>query len=248
LIALGFKWYSSMRRAEERSALLYRLLSNAEAKERLYRSLAEVRDEIVPEEGSPLEGSPSFARLDGTDLRDATISVGGMAFPRACFNECDLRDATLEGDEGSFQGAQFDNANLANVELTGGGSAFQVASFAGADLSGATLTSSGSSFQGATFAGADLSGAVITCNHASFQEVSLEGAKLIGARVASSGTSFGGVHIDGAQFQGADLSMVDRYSLDGCHFKTPPEYDEKTRFPAGFDPVHQRWTLVTGGD
>ena len=248
LIALALGWYSSMRSARERFARLYRSLSGAEAKLRLCQSHAQVRDEVGPKEGRPSKGLLSFAKLDGAKLRDATISVKGMAFPRACFNDCDLRNATLEADGGAFQGAQFDNADLANVKLTGGGSSFQVASFAGADLSGATLTGGGASFQAASFAGADLSGAVLTGSGTSFQGASLEGAKLIGARVVCSEVSFGGVHIDGVQFQGADLSMIDRSSLESCYFKTPPNYDEKTRFPPGFDPVRQHWTRVMSKD
>ncbi len=248
LIALAFGWYSSMRSAEERIARLSKRLLGAEARLTLSQAHAQIRDEDGPKDGRPSNRSFSFAKLDGAKLRDATIAVRGNAFQRARFNDCDLQDATLEADGAAFSGAQFDNGNLANVKLTGGGSSFQVASFAGADLSGATLTADGASFQAASFAGADLSGAVLTCNGASFQGASLEGAKLIGARVVSTVPSFGGVHIDGVQFQGADLSMIDRSSLESCYFETPPNYDEKTRFPDGFDPVGQQWARVMSKD
>jgi len=234
-----------MRSAEERIARLSKRLQGAEDRLRLSEAHAQIRPEAGPKDDRPSNGFVSFAKLDRAKLRDATISVKGNAFQRARFNDCDLQDATLEADGAAFSGAQFDNANLANVKLTGGGCSFQVASFAGADLSGATLTASLASFQVASFAGADLSGAVIRCNGCSFQGASLEGAKLIGARLLCTLPSFGGAHIDGVQFQGADLSKVDRSSLESCYFQTPPKYDEKTRFPAGFDPVRQHWTRVT---
>jgi uncharacterized protein YjbI with pentapeptide repeats len=221
LIALAFGWYLSERRADERIARLFARVNYAEAELQWSKSRNKTWSRDRSERKRPPNGVLSLAQLDGLNLRDASIVGGAGAFQRTSFNECDLENASLRGDGGAFQFARFDHANLVNIKLTGGGSSFQLASFVNADLSGAVLTGGAASFQGATF----------------------ERAKLIGTQVLCSGSSFQLVNIDGAQFQGADLSMLDGHSLESCYFKTPPKYDERTRFPAGFDPAGQFWTL-----
>lgn len=219
LAALACGWYSSLQRQSTKVSQLAAELAYAQAE--LARSLSS-----APSPKWTLAGNAShsdrvlwLAKLDGTNLRATQIQSGDSAFQFTLFADCDLRGATLVGEAAAFQGARFDRAKLAKATLTGGNAAFQHASFAHADLSGAVLTGGASAFQGA----------------------SLEGAKLVGAQVKCSGPSFQGVNIDGTQFQGADLSSLDRDSLASCFFKTPPRYDEKTRFPAGFDPAAHDW-------
>ena len=61
---------------------------------------------------------------------------------------------------------------------------------------------------------------------------------MVGARLSG---SFQGANISGARLEGADLSAVDSDDLAICNFDKPPTYDEKTKFPSGFDPVEQFW-------
>jgi uncharacterized protein YjbI with pentapeptide repeats len=218
VIALAFGWYSSAQHADITIARLSSRLSYAETELDLLIQRAAFRHSAKRLDSSP-NGQPPLTDMDGVNLSGTSIIGADSAFQRSCFDNGDLRYATLKGDASSFQGAQFNNAMLAGARLTGGVASFQLASFENADLSGAILAGGGSSFQGASVAG----------------------AKLIGAQIVCSRTSFQGVNIDGAQFQGADLSALERQSLEGCHFKTPPTYDEKTRFPAEFDPVAQLW-------
>lgn len=64
----------------------------------------------------------------------------------------------------------------------------------------------------------------------------------MGAKFERRGLSLEVLRIDGAQFQGADLSQVDAAVLANWTFQRPPVYDDRTRFPAGFDPAARRWT------
>jgi hypothetical protein len=193
---------------------------NDELLQRLWRAQSEIslqnsRTALyeTPKNQAFGEGGLSLACLDGANLRG--MSISGGSFQRASFKKSDLRGTTLVGGGSSFQGAQFDNANLAKATLTGEDASFQLASFVGADLTGAVLMGS---FQGASF----------------------QGAKLIGARVVA---HFQAVNIDQAQFQQADLSRIDPRALESCYFDTPPRYDEKTKFPDGFNPARQGWAL-----
>jgi uncharacterized protein YjbI with pentapeptide repeats len=181
------------------------------------------------------------ARRESAAPSAGSIESGDSAFQRASFINGRMRGTVLRGDVSTFQLATFDGADLAGAKLTGSGAAFQHATFARCDLSGAGLAGSYSSFQGATFAGCDLTGAVLIADHTAFQGASFAGAKLIGSKLSGGGQSFQAVNIDGTQFQGADLSQLDTDSLAGCSFKDPPIYDDKTRFPAGFDPAAHDW-------
>jgi uncharacterized protein YjbI with pentapeptide repeats len=212
-LALVLGWYSAVQRAEVTIRRLSMRAMHAEAELRARK----LNDRFQDREAQRNKRVLSRANLEGVNLRNTSIAVGASAFQRACFNHSDLESASLTGGASSFQYAQFDNANLVNATLTGGGASFSLASFDNANLSGAVLTGQ---FQGASFAG----------------------AKLIGTQFRGSELSFQAVNIDGAQFEGADLSAIRRYDLESCFFQTPPTYDEKTRFPEGFDPVVQLWT------
>jgi uncharacterized protein YjbI with pentapeptide repeats len=218
LLTLAFGWNASHRQAQREHAQLVRRLAYIEAENSWAKDRAEIFEDAKRRRTT---AGPLLHAVDltGANLRGLNIRGDDIAFQLAIFNKADLSKATLTG---SFQGAQFTGANLAGAKLTGGGSSFQLSSFAGADLTGATLTGGGSSFQASTF----------------------QGAKLIGARINCSGASFQAVNIDDAQFQGADLSALDPGSLESCHFNTPPTYDDKTRFPNGFDPAAQGWNRI----
>lgn len=163
------------------------------------------------------------ASLAGASLCGATITGGPSSFQGTALDDCDLEGASLTGGGSDFQGASFERANLRTAKLSGGGAAFQMARFTDADLSGATLRGGAGAFQGASLEDANLTGATIAC---------------------SGGTAFQAVNVDGAQFQGADLSSIEAESLQSCHFRKPPTYDDATRFPSGFDAVDAGWQRV----
>jgi len=164
------------------------------------------------------ESDSPLLYLEDMDLREVPIS--GEHSQLASFRGSNLSGKTLTGNTSSFQGDLFENSNLANAKLLGGPSSFQGASFRNADLSGAVL------------AGA-------------FQCASFECAKLVDVQVTVSGsTEFQGVEIDKTQFQGADLSTINRLSLESCYFNDPPLYDEYTKFPKGFKPAQQGWVYA----
>jgi uncharacterized protein YjbI with pentapeptide repeats len=172
-------------------------------------------------------GMKSFSETNfsGANLRGATL-IGRAAFQKANFANTDLQEANLKGDVASFSLANFNGAKLKDARLTGGGPSFQFAIFKNADLTGTRLQGGGSAFQWANFDDADLTGATILCN--SFQ------------------SAFQVVNLNNTGFSGADLSAIDANALASCKFEseTPPRYDAKTKFPEGFDPAGQGWTLI----
>jgi uncharacterized protein YjbI with pentapeptide repeats len=216
-VALAFGWYVSMRRANLTIAQLQARARHARSESLANKFQARDLERDRSRVVRRPKGILSGANLDGANLRGISIVGDASAFQRTCFNNADRENASLSG---SFQYAQFDHANLVNATLTGDATAFQRSSFVNADLSGAVLTGS-------------------------FQVSSFAGAKLIGTRFLGSRVSFQGVNIDGAQFQGADLSAIHHQNLESCYFQAPPLYDEKTRFPDGFDPVAQLWGRAT---
>lgn len=146
-------------------------------------------------------------------MRGVTLRRSGNAFQRADFSSAVLDQSTLEAGASSFQLACFDKASIRNAQLSGGAASFQLASFENADLCGASLNGN---FQ-----------------LASFQNAVLRESKLLG--------SFHGCNISGATFAGADLSGIDRHSLESCYFSAPPVFSSKTNFPRGFEPATHGW-------
>ena len=172
---------------------------------------------------------------EGENLAGTVLSSETSPFQLASFDGANLANATLDA---SFQMAGFADADLSAAQLTGN---FQCVCFDNANLTNATLSGKGGSFQFASFAGTDLTGASIKGN---FQGARFTGAKLVGVTVLDSGRSaFQCMDIDGTRFEGADLSTIDRSSLESCFFDTPPSCDEETKFPRGFDPRRQGWTV-----
>jgi uncharacterized protein YjbI with pentapeptide repeats len=168
--------------------------------------------------------------------RDASRVVYGSQFEGVT-----LVGATLASPENAFQRTSFAGSDLRRATLQGGVSSFQLANFDGAKLEGAILRGGDASFQGATFVGADLAGADVAGGPISFAMASLENANLTGAKLAG---SFQNANLSGANFAGADLSALNAGDLASCYFRDPPRYDDRTKFPAGFDPVGQGWRLV----
>lgn len=215
-LAILLGWYTSSESSRRVSQQLARRLSHAE----LEMDRARWFDRSAAAPRPPLaKGVLSGAKLDAVTLEGATVTGGDSAFQRTDFGGSNLANATLTGKVSAFQAARFDNARLANATLTGGGASFQYATFIQADLTGATISGGASALQRATFQDACLVDAVIRCSGAAFQMV----------------------NIDGTQFEGADLSALDSSSLASCHFKNPPTYDSRTKFPIGFSPVEQLW-------
>jgi uncharacterized protein YjbI with pentapeptide repeats len=213
---MALGWRASVRDAEQQLARQTIQLRYAE--EELRRARDDLKDRDRPKQ--PTSRNFWEADFDGAYLRDVTISSPSNAFQWASLRNCDLENATLEADTSAFQLAHFDGSKMAHAKLTGGGASFQVATFVGCDLTGAVLEGSGSSFQ-----------------LASFENATLVGAKLVG--------SFQLVNLSGARLEGADLSALDSDSLTSCYFKEPPTYDDRTRFPAGFDPAMNLWGRVS---
>ena len=219
IVALAFGWHASTQRAEREMARLARQQAFAGLNKQGSDSRERLLKSMRTSGKTAQDGIFSGVDLSGAILRSATIDGRNNAFQGTVFNHCDLRDASLTG---SFQGAWFDNADLINAKLTGGSSSFQLSSFVNANLTGATLVGGPSSCQGSTF----------------------QGATLIGTRIVCSGASFQAVNIDAANFRHADLSTLEAESLKSCYFKTPPTYDDKTRFPKGFDASLEGWRRV----
>jgi uncharacterized protein YjbI with pentapeptide repeats len=212
LIAALLGWRSAVNRGELQLAQQAGRLQYAEEELARARDALNDRRRIMPDKTRVLWQ----ARLAGANLSELTLASTSNAFQRASFADCNLEKAVLKGGSSSFQLACFDNANLAGAKLTGGGA----------------------SFQGATFVGANLQGAVLSGAGGSFQQASFENATLVGARLAG---SFQLANISGADFAGADLSALGAEDLASCYFKEPPTYDERTKFPAGFDPRARLW-------
>lgn len=157
--------------------------------------------------------APTGENFSGAKMQGAHLERSGNAFQRADFSSAELDQSIFAAGVSSFQGACFDNSSLTNARLTGGAASFQLASFANANLTGASLNGN---FQ-----------------VASFHNAVLRESKLSG--------SFQGCDISGASFVAADLTQVDRGSLESCYFSTRPEYSSKTRFPTGFNPNYAGW-------
>ncbi len=117
------------------------------------------------------------------------------------------------GGDASFQGASFKFAILKNAKLTGGESSFQAAVFEDADLSEAVLVGG-------------------------LEGVLLKNANCTGVTIKG---SFHGANIDGTEFGSADLTGIQSEDLGSCYFETPPSYNERTSFPAGFNPKERGW-------
>lgn len=156
----------------------------------------------------------------------------------------DLSNANLEGanlNEGGLADARLDHAVLRGADL-------ELADLARAVLSDADLA-------GADLAGADLGGADLTraslvdarANEAAdFSEATLRGTDLGGAflrtarfdRAILAGASLARADLYHATLRGADLSGADLSAarhLDAADL-TDAHYDDRTRWPAGFDP------------
>jgi uncharacterized protein YjbI with pentapeptide repeats len=192
-------------------------------------------------------GLLSQADLTGASLRKAKLTAGARAFYETKFDHADLTNARLTG-AAAFQKASFKHAKLDDAVLEGGGSGLQIAVFDDATLVGARLIGGGSSFQGASFARANLTGAVLQGEGPALQGVNLDHANCanLQAHCTSALTAFQAASLNNTQFAGADLSSLADRSLGSCVFKpaTPPTYDKRTRFPAGFSPANHGWRKI----
>ncbi len=78
-----------------------------------------------------------FARFDGANLSEATLTGGGASFQASTFVGADLTGSVLSGGAMSFQSASFESANLRGARLSG---SFQVANIDSAHFEGADLS------------------------------------------------------------------------------------------------------------
>jgi uncharacterized protein YjbI with pentapeptide repeats len=220
LVAMAGLWITSARRTNAMNERLVSQLQSAQSELKFSKSRVDSRP-TAQERTRLSKGLLSETDLRFINFRNARLTTGNTAFAGSTFDGGDFSNAVITAGDSSFQNAHFNKAILTDATLEGGVGAFQLASFENADLSGATLAGVGSAFQCASFANAKLHGTRFKC---------------------TSGTAFQAANIDGAQFDGADLSMLDRQSLESCYFDTPPTYDDRTSFPSGFDPVARMWT------
>lgn len=190
----------------------------------------------------------SHADLTGAQLRKAKLTGGLKAFYETKFDSADLTEARLTGSA-AFQKASFKHAKLAGATFDGGVASFQKARFDDANLVGARLVGGGSSFQEASFAQANLTGALLKGEGTALQLVNLDGANCTDLQVicTSAAAAFQVASLNDTRFAGADLSSLAWQSLKSCVFDSrhPPSYDDRTRFPDGFDPVKQGWKLLS---
>ena len=206
-----------------------------------------------------IEDIDSFERLEGqNEYSSATLILARQALEK---KEMELKEnviaqmasrnnsfaleavgiATDKGwlYDGSLEGVKFRNANLMRAD-------FQSANFAGADFLSAKLT-------GANLRGASLDGAILVL--ANFEEADLLNANITGAfllRAKVAGANLAEANLTGANLQqadfagtilwkanleGADLAgaNITGANLGGANLKGVV-YDDKTRWPDGFDP------------
>ena len=153
------------------------------------------------------------AMLDGVDLSGVVLASR------------DLRDANFTG--AILTGADFSGSDLRRAKFSGAN--LQGARFEDADLAVATLA--GADSYAASFFGANLSDANLEAGDlrgADLKQANLAGALLRDADLSSD--NLGGA----TELHGADLR---RAVIAGAKFRGA-EYDGKTRFPAGCDPLH----------
>jgi uncharacterized protein YjbI with pentapeptide repeats len=141
------------------------------------------------------------ARLDGSDLRDASLygaKMFGASLRNAKLDQAGLQQSQLQG--AILDGASLDAANLWATGLDG-------ASMKNVSLIAASLQSA--RIRGADFSGATLFGAILDSSLA--QDASFAGAQLQGASITN-------VHFDGANFLAAAVYGVDasNSSFDGA--------------------------------
>jgi uncharacterized protein YjbI with pentapeptide repeats len=161
------------------------------------------------------------AYLNGAELDN--LDFCGASFSRAFLSVSRFRQASLRRT--SFDRAVMTGSNLAFADLDG--ASFFEASLGNASFQGAKLELAGffcASADKAMFYGAKLTKANLIRGR--FEGASFSSADLSGAILGSADFS-------NAMFQGAKLENVDlgRVTL------TNAEYDDKTVFPPGFDPV-----------
>jgi uncharacterized protein YjbI with pentapeptide repeats len=166
-------------------------------------------------------------RLDGVNLRDADLA--GTNFQGASMHRAQLQRARLHGAQLQrvyLAGANFQRADLGSAQLQQAvlwGANLQDAHLAGVQLQHALLLY-------AQLQGANLSGAQL-------QEAHLPGAQLQAAILL--GAQLQAAILHGAQLQGASLDDANLQDADLDNAKFENAYaNEKTVWPAGFDPRH----------
>lgn len=160
-------------------------------------------------------GDRTFAGcvMEGYDLVHAKVSRADLSGVGLYWGQC--QHAVMEGtifDDADLRGAHFDGANMRGASL-------QRAALCFDSLGGVTQ------LHNVDLTGADLRDAEI--HGAEFLDACLAGADLRGCRgdvtPPQRPTRFDGADLTGAQLEGARLAGA--------------QYDARTRFPRGFDPV-----------
>jgi uncharacterized protein YjbI with pentapeptide repeats len=177
------------------------------------------------------------AVLDGADFRRGqfyTLKATAAQLRQADFRHAwvitaDLSKADLTG--ASFQWAKLQRVKFTDADLSG--ASMVAATLEECDLNGAKLTGvdfTGVRLTGSRLPGADLSGQLLA--GAVLQGADLSGARLtnVDLRRADLSTQHAVTRLQGADLTGA---LLDGAILAGA------QYDCKTRWPAGFDPMQR---------
>lgn len=151
---------------------------------------------------------------------------GPNPYPGAQLSGLDMH--WLDLTNADLNGADLSHANLENAWLKG-------ANLFNADLSNAYLDGfdGGVDLSNANLAWANLSGADM--DNADLTNANFMGANLSGARLVLN-------TMEGALFMGVDLSNTELTTM----FEVKAYYDERTIFPADYDPVAFGWIMVNG--
>lgn len=212
---------------------------------------------IEPPKRSRHPGRPRGRDLRGRDLREARWADADLRqtdlreahLTRADLRRANLRQALMDRahlDRADLTRADLTRAYLANADLTRATLAaarldeawLQDACLEGADLRRARLRGAklrGADLRGAWLEGADLRGAWLS--RAVLDRAILAHADLSGADLSLAG--LGDTDLRGALFRGTNLEgawLIGRAGSVAAADLRGSRYDERTRWPAGFDP------------
>ncbi|QDT07607.1 Pentapeptide repeats (8 copies) [Rubripirellula lacrimiformis] len=218
-VALALACYTTFQTNLRRSQQEHILYQRAETLESLQENVYAMQ---VPRTANSQRGFLSGRDLDLADFSGVNVVAGSGAFQSTSMVGANFSGATITVGGASFQHTKLDGADLRGATITVGSSSLQITSFQAADLRGAVIvTPGGATLQYASFRDADLSSATIDCQSdlSSFQEVD----------------------INGVEFAAADLTGIHADGLTSAYFWAPPSYDDRTKFPADFDPQRAGW-------
>jgi uncharacterized protein YjbI with pentapeptide repeats len=187
-------------------------------------TISSAQDDSEKEEAREYEQDESEKNLTKHDYSKQDVenwNFENSVLTLAIFTEARAKDA-------NFKGADLTSASLNNADFTNAD--FRFAKFDGA-------SGQGSNFGNANLSGTDLS------------NFSLQGARLLKADLSNvkGFLDITRANFTGANLRGANLEQAKDYTGNTAVFRDA-EYDRKTRWPNGFDPVAAGAKLVKEAD